>query len=109
MQAGREEGRQANGNGERGRWTGKYVLVSLCGIDGSFQLRTLLDKPIDDTLSKLTSGLGLCTFLIKQSVNCNAVQICCSAHSGPACIIMLKGKNKHSLPLVLNIDEPLCT
>lgn len=87
------------------------MQASLCGIDGSFQLRTLLDKPIGDPLSKPTSGLMLemCKFLIKQSVNCNAVQMCCSAHSGPACIIMLKGKNKHSLPLVLNINEPLCT
>lgn len=55
VQAGRQEGRRTNGNGERGTRTGKYVQARLCG----FQLRTLLDKPIDDTFSKPTSGLLL--------------------------------------------------
>lgn len=39
----------------RGRRTGKYVQARY-GIDGSFQLRTLQDKPTDDTLSKPISG-----------------------------------------------------
>ena len=38
----------------------KYVQAArLCGIDGSFQVRTLLDKPTDDMLGKSTSGVQL--------------------------------------------------
>ncbi len=59
MQAGREEGRRTDGDGERGRGRGKYVQARMCGIEGSFQVRTLLDKPIDDMLSRSTSGLLL--------------------------------------------------
>lgn len=55
VQAGREEGRRTDGVGERGRGRGKYVQARVCGIDlGSFQVRTLLDKTIDDMLSKST-------------------------------------------------------
>lgn len=48
MQADREEGRRTDGVGERGRGRGKYVQARVCGIDGRFQVRTLLDKTIDD-------------------------------------------------------------
>lgn len=38
---------------------GKYVQARVCGIDGSFQVRTIVDKPLDDMSSKSTSGLLL--------------------------------------------------
>lgn len=56
MQAGREEGIRRWRDG-RGR--GKYVHARVCGLDGSLQVRTLLDKPIDDMLSKTNQGLLL--------------------------------------------------
>lgn len=50
------------------------------GIDGSFLPRTLLDKPIEDTLSQ--PGI-LVIPLLKQLIAIVA-QLRCSARSGPA-------------------------
>lgn len=110
--AGREEGRWTDGDGERGRGRGKYVQARLCGIDGSFQVRTLLDKPRDNMLSKSTLGLpgkdreGLYKkpSFGKQLFALELRVACCGAHPGPARPITLKGKNKHRLPPVLNIN-----
>lgn len=55
----RQEGRRAMATERGGMWTGECVQARLCGIDGSFRLRTLLDKARDDTRSKPTSGLLL--------------------------------------------------
>lgn len=90
------------------------MQARLCGIDGSFQVRTLLDKPIDAMLSKSTFGpllseerLGGVAIIFGELsvISMSIVQICCSAHSAPA--RLKKNKNKHRLHLVLNINEPL--